>query len=185
MAAVTPPAAHHVDQLALKRFGLWLFFFSESAIFGLLLGARFFIEGIERAHLDQQLGLLITVILLASSLSAFAAESAIERGNRPVFIIGLVLTIVMGIVFAGGVAIEWSIAEFSRQESFGTVFFAMTGVHAAHVISGVLMLIMVLVQAMRGRYSAKDHWPVSATVMYWHFVDVVWVFFYPALYLVE
>jgi len=179
------PAHVERDWLAIKRFGLWLFFLSESLVFGLLLASRFFIEGIHREHLDQNLGLAITSILLVSSITAFWAEGSIANGNKKGFVWGLALTIVMGTVFAVGVGYEWSIAEFSRTESFGTVFFAMTGVHAAHVISGVIMLIILLVLGIKGRYTAESHWPVAAVVMYWHFVDVVWVFFYPALYLVD
>ena len=156
--------AHQIDQLAVKRFGLWLFFFSETLLFSLLLGARFFLEGIERGHLDQLLGLGITSILLASSLSAFVAEASMERGNQRGFVWGMAITILLGVVFAVGVGFEWTVAEFSRQEPFGTVFFSMTGVHAAHVISGVLILAMVLAQGLRGRFSAENHWPVSATV---------------------
>ena len=61
----------------------------------------------------------------------------------------------------------------------------MTGVHAAHVVSGIGLFALLAVQMARGRYGPKDTWPVNGTVMYWHFVDVVWVFFYPALYLVQ
>ena len=186
--AVANPALEPVhverDWLAIKRAGLWFFFFSESLVFALLLVARFFIEGIGRGHLDQNLGLAITTILLASSLTAYAAEAGIENGNKKMFIWGITLTILMGLVFAVGVGYEWYIAEFSRQESFGTVFFAMTGVHAAHVISGVFFLTILLVLGIKGRFTAESHWAVSGVVMYWHFVDVVWVFFYPALYLV-
>ena len=184
--ATTSREAVHVerDWLAIKRAGLWFFFLSESLVFGLLLASRFFIEGIDRGHLDQNLGLAITVILLASSLSAYAAESGMENGNMKAFVWGISLTILMGVVFAFGVGYEWYIAEFPRQDSFGTVFFAMTGVHAAHVISGVFFLIILLVLGIKGRFTKESHWPVSGVVMYWHFVDVVWVFFYPALYLV-
>lgn len=184
--AVAEHAHHPVhDQLAIKRAGLWLFFFSESVIFGLLLAGRFFIAGTERAHLSQQIGLLVTSILLISSLTAYMGESAMERGRQRMAELNILATIVMGLVFAAGVGYEWSIAEFSRKEPFGTAFFTMTGMHAFHVMSGVAMLILVYVQLRRGRYTAKSHWPVSATVMYWHFVDVVWVFFYPALYLIN
>ena len=185
LADATHTAEHpQRDWLAIKRAGLWLFFLSESVVVGLLLAARFFISGTDREHLDQELGLAITVLLLASSMSAFAAEAGIAKDNRKLFMWGTALTIFMGLVFAGGVAYEWTIAEFGPSNPFGTVFFAMTGVHAAHVLSGVFMLILVLLAGAKGKYSAKDHWPVSAVVMYWHFVDVVWVFFYPALYLV-
>ena len=87
--------------------------------------------------------------------------------------------------FAAGVGFEWKTAEFSRHEAFGSVFFTMTGIHASHVVSGIGILFLVWIQMRRGKFNAKNHWPVSGAIMYWHFVDVVWVFFYPALYLVK
>lgn len=188
MAVMSPAAeAHHPvhDHVKFNRVGLWLFFFSETVIFGLLLSARFFLEGIHREELDQLLGLGITIVLLLSSVTAFTAETAIEHDNRRVANWGLLATILLGIFFTGGVGYEWSIAHFHRDEAFGTLFFTMTGIHASHVVSGIAILILVWVQLLRGRYGSKDHWPIAGAVMYWHFVDVVWVFFYPALYLVE
>jgi cytochrome c oxidase subunit 3 len=178
-------ASHRLDRLRVNRVGLWLFFFSESLIFGLLLSSRFYLEGINRAELDQVLGLLITIILLLSSVSAFTAETAIARGNRALANWMLLATIFMGIVFAGGVAFEWNIAHFHKDEPFGTAFFAMTGMHAAHVISGVVMLIMSWWMLVKGHFGPGDYWGIEGTVKYWHFVDLVWVFFYPALYLVS
>ena len=60
----------------------------------------------------------------------------------------------------------------------------MTGLHASHVLSGVGILFLLLFLLIRGRFSAEEHWGVEASIKYWHFVDVVWMFFYPALYLV-
>lgn len=187
MAVMAPTEAYHPvhDRLKLNRAGLWLFFFSESVLFGLLLSARFFFEGIHREELDQLLGLGITIILLLSSATAFTAETAIEHDNRKLASWGLVATIALGILFAAGVGYEWNTAHFHRSEAFGTLFFTMTGIHASHVVSGIGILVLVWVQFLRGRYTGKDHWPIAGAVMYWHFVDVVWVFFYPALYLVN
>ena len=81
-------------------------------------------------------------------------------------------------------------SRLSRQKTpwastcMSTAFFAMTGLHASHVVSGVAMLALVYYLGARGHFSARDHWGVEAVVKYWHFVDVVWVFFYPALYLI-
>lgn len=189
MAVVAPVAHAHHDPLAgprrlqANRVGLWLFVFSESIIFGLLLSARFYLEGTHREHLDQQLGLLVTVVLLASSVTAYIAETAIEHGNNRLGHWMLLATIVQGLVFAGGVITEWNIAEFGRGESFGSVYFTMTGIHASHVLSGIVMLALAWWFAFRGKYSRQSHWGASGVVMYWHFVDVVWVFYYPALYL--
>jgi cytochrome c oxidase subunit 3 len=169
----------------INQLGLWLFFVSEGFLFAALLVSRFYIAGTTRPHVNQELGLGITSILLLSSLTAFLCESAISRGDRGQFLQFLLATIVLGVVFAGGVAYEWSSAEFSRSSAYGTAFFTMTGLHASHVISGVVMLVMVYVLGARGHFSAKSHWGVEAVVKYWHFVDVVWVFFYPVLYLVK
>lgn len=184
MAAPANVAHAPHDTLRIKRAGLWLFFFSETILFGLLMSARFFLEGIEREHLDQLLGLGITSVLVTSSVTAYMAETSIEQGRRGDAMWWLLGTIGLGCVFAFGVGYEWATAEFSRHEAFGTVFFTMTGVHAAHVLSGVGLLALVAIQLGRGRFSSKEHWPISGTVMYWHFVDIVWIFFYPTLYLV-
>jgi len=184
MAAATTSAHPAHNPLAMKRAGLWLFFFSESVLFGLLISTRFFLEGIQKEHLNQLLGLGITIVLVTSSTTAYMAETAMERGRRRSAIWFIVATIGLGLLFALGVGFEWATAEFSRHEAFGTVFFTMTGVHASHVMSGVGLLVLLLVQLLRGRFSKSDHWPVSGVIMYWHFVDIVWVFFYPTLYLV-
>lgn len=188
MAVLSPAEARHHpvhNHAHFNRVGLWLFFFSETFLFGLLLSARFYLEGIEREHVDQALGLGITIILLLSSVTAFTAETAIENDNRRLANWGLLATIILGLIFAGGVAYEWQTAHFTRGEAFGTVFFTMTGIHASHVVSGILFLVLAWFRVLRGGFSSKDHWGISGVVMYWHFVDVVWVFFYPALYLVK
>ena len=180
------PAHHEEPQRPqMNQLGLWLFFLSETFLFSALLSARFYIAGTDRPHVDQTLGLVITAILLVSSLTAFMSEVSISKGNRRAFLGYLMATIILGVVFAFGVAYEWSEAEFSRSEPYGSAFFAMTGLHASHVVSGVVMLLMVYYLGARGHFSAEKHWGVEAGIMYWHFVDVVWVFFYPALYLVS
>ncbi len=96
------------------------------------------------------------------------------------------MTIVLGVVFVAGVAYEWvqAFQHFPPDTGFGTVFFSMTGMHALHVISGVLLLAVLYRNGRLGKYSAEDHWSPEAIVKYWHMVDVVWVFFYAAIYLV-
>jgi cytochrome c oxidase subunit 3 len=81
--------------------------------------------------------------------------------------------------------VEWTTAEFSLSDPYGTAFFSMTGLHAGHVVSGIIMLTMVYWLGRRGHFSAERHWGVEGTIKYWHYVDVVWVFFYPTLYLVN
>ncbi|HXH21163.1 MAG TPA: cytochrome c oxidase subunit 3 [Dehalococcoidia bacterium] len=195
--AVHPPAAHppatgtahghdHPARRSMNQVGLWLFFLSESFLFAALLSARFYLAGFKASeHVDQLLGLAITLVLVCSSFTAYMSETAIARGDRANFMRFLLATIFLGIVFAVGVGFEWSEAHFSIHEPYGTAFFSMTGLHASHVISGVVMLAIVAYLGARGHFSAESHWGVEATIKYWHFVDVVWVFFYPALYLVN
>jgi cytochrome c oxidase subunit 3 len=181
-----PPADEQHLRQAMNQAGLWLFFLSESFLFSALATARFVLAGTDRPEgLNQGLGLGITTVLLLSSLTAFRAETAIARGDRADFTRNLLATILLGIVFVFGVGAEWSTAEFHASEPYGTAFFSMTGLHASHVISGVVVLGLVYALGRRGHFSAESHWGVEASVKYWHFVDVVWVFFYPILYLVK
>ncbi len=181
-----PSAAEAERRVRINRFGLWLFIFSDGLLFALLATARFYINGTHTPdEISQTLGLAITSILLLSSLTAYRAETAFAHGNREQGQQMLLATIGLGLVFLVGVIFEWSIAEFHPSEGYGTAFFSMTGMHAVHVTTGILFLGMLYRQTRRGRYGADDHWPVSGTIMYWHFVDVVWVFFYPILYLIS
>lgn len=186
MAVAGHVAPHHAhNRIAMNTVGLWLFFLSETFLFAALLAGRFYLAGTDRPeHLDQQLGLAITSILLLSSATAYSAEVAMSKGYRGWAQICVLLTIALGLIFFGGVVVEWSSAEFSQGEPYGTAFFSMTGLHASHVLSGVAILLLVQWLLLKGRFSTGDHWGLEASIKYWHFVDVVWVFFYPALYLV-
>ncbi|MFQ5938111.1 MAG: heme-copper oxidase subunit III [Acidiferrobacterales bacterium] len=166
------------------RAGIWVFFLSEVFLFGALLAMRFQLWGNTRPDLDQQLGLLVTSILLASSFFMYLAETAIAHNRRTVFLISTLLTAVLGIAFlVGVVGFEWSGHLRPTDGVFGSVFFAMTGLHALHVASGVIIIVYIGLKGLRGSYGANNHFGVEACAIYWHFVDVVWVFFYPALYL--
>jgi cytochrome c oxidase subunit III len=176
------------DRAGINQLGLWLFFLSETMIFVILLTARFSLTGAGRpAGLNQALGFILTLVLLASSISAYRAETAIRFGDRRLFLQSLLLTIGMGLLFlAGVVGLEWREAGHMGivpQSGYGIAFFSMTGMHALHVLSGITLLIVIYFNGRRGAYSPQSHWGVEASVKYWHFVDLVWVFFYPALYL--
>ncbi len=179
--------AHATERVRINRLGFWLFLLSDGALFALFASARFYLSGTARdPHLNQMLGLAITSLLLLSSLSAYRAETAFAHGNTSHGRMMLLATIVMGLMFAGGVAFEWSSAEFAVHEIYGTAFFSMTGMHAFHVLTGVLFLAVMWACSADGKFSGGPAlWPITATVMYWHFVDVVWVFYYPTLYLLR
>jgi cytochrome c oxidase subunit 3 len=172
-----------------NRLGLWLFLLSDGFVFAGLAIARFNLLGLTRPHLNQTLGLLVTAVLLVSSFFMNRAETAMEHGDRRGFLIGISLTLILGIGFLlGVVGVEWptAIAEGVTPSSnaAGAIFFMMTGMHAFHVLTGVILLLIVARNGARGLYSGEKHWAVEAAAVYWHFVDVVWIFFYPALYLI-
>jgi cytochrome c oxidase subunit 3 len=173
-------------KLGNNRLGLWLFIASDAFVFAGLLLTRFYLLGGTRPELNQTLGLVVTAVLLLSSFFMNRAETSIVYGDRKGMIQNIAITLGLGVAFLiGVVGIEWQIAPFGPSDGpEGPVFYMMTGMHAFHVLTGVLFLSVVLRNALRGHYSAERHWAVEACANYWHFVDVVWIFFYPALYLI-
>jgi len=168
-----------------NRLGLWLFIISDAFVFAGLLVSRFYLFLGERPELNQVLGFAITLILLTSSFFMYRADTDISHGNEKGFTRNILVTIVLGILFlVGVVGLEWSTAPFSVGENaMSSIFFTMTGMHALHVLSGVIFLLIVYRKGKKGFYSQEQHFPVEAAAIYWHFIDVVWIFFYPALYL--
>jgi cytochrome c oxidase subunit III len=185
--AASGPSTHdYAYRTASSRLGLWLFIVSDSFVFGGLLVARFYLLGNHRPHLEQFLGLIVTSVLLISSFFMNRAEVQISQGNRRGFTISTIITMVLGIGFLlGVVGVEWRLAPFGPGDGAeGAVFYMMTGMHAFHVLTGVVLLGIILRNGLRGKYTAERHWGVEAAANYWHFVDVVWIVFYPALYLI-
>jgi cytochrome c oxidase subunit 3 len=179
----------HAYKTGTNRLGLWLFLLSDTFVFGGLMVARVNLLGLTRPELNQVLGLAVTVVLLISSFFMNRGETAMSHGDRKGFLTNTALTLVLALVFLlGVVAVEWPTAahEGLTPDSgvAGAVFYMMTGMHAFHVLTGVIFLIVILRNGMRGVYTAEKHWAVEAATTYWHFVDVVWIFFYPALYLI-
>jgi len=185
-------------QLKSNRLGLWLFFISEIFLFGALLIARFVLWGNTRPDLSQEVGLMATLTLLVSSFFVYRGETAMEFGDRKKFQRNYLVAAFLGFLFLVGVVFfEWNIfglhANVFGIELFGHlklgdgvesgIFFAMTGWHALHVLSGIFLILVVWNRSRKGGFSAERHWGVEATAIYWHYIDVVWVFYYPALYL--
>jgi cytochrome c oxidase subunit 3 len=183
--------AHHEEEAPYKellkrnRFALWMFFFSEIFLFGAFLVARFYLWGNTRPDLDQNLGLITTGILLLSSFFMARGETAIAHDDRKEFRRSLLITAFLGTLFlVGVVGLEWGGELRPTDGMYGAVFYGMTGLHAVHVLSGVIMILIVWNLGRKGHFSTEEHWGVEAVAVYWHYVDVVWVFFYPALYLI-
>lgn len=173
---------------ATNRLGLWLFLVSDSFVFGGLMVTRINLLGLSRPELNQFLGLGVTAVLLISSFFMNRGEAQIHSGNRQGFLRNTAITFLLGLGFLLGVIlVEWRLAiEEGMTPSSGpagAVFFMMTGMHAFHVLTGLIVLAIVWVNGRKGLYDVKNY-PVEAAAVYWHFVDVVWIFFYPALYLI-
>jgi cytochrome c oxidase subunit 3 len=170
-----------------NRLGLWLFIVSDAFMFAGLFVARFNLLGTElRPEVNQLLGLAVTSVLLLSSFFMNRAETAAAYGDRKTFLNSTLITLVLGTLFLiGVVGVEWPMSPYGPDHSAAySLFFAMTGFHAFHVLTGLIFLVVIYRNGRKGLYTAERHWPVEAAAVYWHFVDVVWVFFYPALYLI-
>lgn len=201
-------AEHHDEssydyKAGTNRLGLWLFLISDSFVFAGLMIMRINLLGLSRPELNQILGLFVTAVLLISSFFMNRGETMMHNGDREGFLSNTLITIGLGTAFLLGVVIiEWHtipvIAEsvlhfFGEPQGVeplkpssgvaGAAFFMMTGMHAFHVLSGLVVLAIVWFNARRGLYDVQNY-PVEAAAVYWHFVDVVWIFFYPALYLI-
>ena len=185
-----PRAVVHPDinRLPMNRIGLWLFLLSESFLFAALLSRRYFLYGLEIPdEADQFLGLGLTAVLLLSSLTAYRAEASADHGDQKGFEWNILATIALGVLFLAGVGLEWhgGFSHFPPHTWYGTIFFTTTGIHAFHVLPGLIALAVVYGLGRRGRFLGGNSWGVEGTVKYWHFVDVAWVFIYPTLYLVS
>ncbi len=191
MSAVVAHAQEYLTQLRRNRLGLWLFFLSEAFMFAGLFATRFYLWGNTRPNLDQTLGLILTSVLLVSSFFMNRAEMAIAHDDRKEFLRSSIITAVLGTIFLVGViGLEWGffLPEgphiWPTDGAYGAVLYGMTGMHALHVFSGIIFILIVWNNGRKGVYSAERHWGVEACAVYWHYVDLVWVFFYPALYLI-
>ncbi len=130
-----------------------------------------------------------TACLLSSSISILFAERAIERGRVRTFGAWWALTMLLGIVFLAGTAIEWKRLIYSdgltiRTNLFGTTFYSLVGLHATHVVVGLLMLSLVMIFTLFGRVEQRHAERIQVLSLYWHFVDAVWVVVFTVVYMV-
>ena len=174
------------------RFGTILFLASELMFFAGLFAAYFSLRAIndpwppEAVELDMALPAVATVLLVSSSFTFVGAIKALERDDRASMHRWIAATIVLGAVFLGAQVFDWTRLDFAVDtDAYGTIFYAMTGFHALHVLAGLLLLGVLLGRAAQGAYEAGDHSSAHAIGYYWHFVDVVWVVLFAVIYLVR
>jgi len=182
-----------------KKLAMWLFIIADASTFGAILFAYGFLRlanpGWTRPFAFSPTivnGIAMTVVLLTSSLTMVAAVAAARSGRKPTALRWLGATMLLGVVFAALHLREWfaMIGEGWRlfrnpmggSPLFGATFFGITGLHLLHVICGVIVIGVIAAGFRRGRFDA-DH--VETTSLYWHFVDLVWMFVFPLVYLMN
>ena len=192
---------------ATARLGMWLFLGSESLLFAGLL-ALFAAYRVmyptafhaAAAHANLALGTINTYILLTSSLTVALALHATQHGRRRATVAWLVVTIAFGLAFDALKLVEY--AQHLRDgfapghyysatslPPFGvlyfTLYYLLTGLHALHVTAGVIVLAWLALRARRGDFSPDSHVVLECGALYWHLVDLVWIFLWPILYLLR
>ena len=210
--ALAPHQQHQFEsveqQLETSRLGMWAFLVTEVLFFGGLFAAytvyrMLYPQAFNEAshHLDYLLGAFNTAVLISSSMTMALAVHAAQIGNRRRVLIFLALTIVLGSVFLGVKVVEYHDkfvhhlvpgphfhfegAHGREAQIFYSLYFAMTGMHAVHMIIGIVMLSILMVMAARGRFTPEYNTPVELGGLYWHFVDIVWIYLFPLLYLIR
>jgi heme/copper-type cytochrome/quinol oxidase subunit 3 len=127
-----------------------------------------------------------TIILLVSSGTMWWAESGIRVGAQFRLRIGMLVTLILGIIFLVIQGIEYSHKPFALQSNaYSSLFYTITGFHGAHVTAGLLILLVAFFRSLRGDFTKDKHFHVTAGEMYWHFVDVVWIFVVTLLYFLQ
>ncbi len=200
MAEVTTAEASeqsHATSLGLsnEKLGMWTLLGSECLFFGALISAYLIyygryngVETVTPALFDIPFTSVSTFVLLMSSLGMVLALSAIQRGDDRGFRIWILGTAMMGSVFLAGQIYEFTVfaAEGMTLSTspFASSFFVLTGFHGAHVTIGVLMLVTLWARSMTGKLTSKDAEAVENVGLYWHFVDIVWIVIFTAIYLI-
>jgi cytochrome c oxidase subunit 3 len=203
-----PRVAHHFESLEQQRdigaLGMWLFLGSEILFFGGIFTAYAVLRSRNPSgfaagsrELSAWLGAVNTAVLLTSSLTMALAVWAAQTGKRQALQGFLALTLFFGTAFLGIKMYEWHheyVEHLVPGEAFGhdrsmelffVFYFSITGLHALHMIVGLAVLGVQLVLALRGPFGVADYMPIELAGLYWHFVDIVWIFVFPLLYLLR
>jgi cytochrome c oxidase subunit 3 len=193
-----PAEEHHKPGgISSSLLGMVLFIASEVMFFGGLFGAYFTIrsaatvwppEGTE-VHLETWYAAILTAILVSSSVTMQFGVWAIRRNEQRKLIMWLAVSMLLGIAFLCGQANEYRmlIGEGMTLSSgvFGSTFFTLTGFHGAHVAGGAVFILITLLRARSGQFTARYHDTVEMASYYWHFVDVVWLGLFSTIYLLR
>ena len=192
--------------------GMWVFLSTEVLFFGGMFMTYTLnrstypaIFGEASRSINLTLGAVNTVVLIGSSLTMAMAVWASQVGKKHLVTFFLIATLVLGTVFLGIKGVEYhekfvehhvpglnfsfepgaSVATNAHAQLFFSLYFAMTGLHALHMIIGAGLLLWLVKQSISGRFTPEYNTPVEMIGLYWHFVDIVWIFLFPLLYLID
>jgi len=189
--------------------GMWIFLITEVMFFGGMFAAYTVyrsaypgVFGAASRTLNATIGAINTAVLLCSSFTMALAVRAGQLGRRKQIAVFLILTLILGLAFLGVKGYEWN-EKFQEHhipgpsfhmegaglqdhaQLFFSLYFAMTGLHALHMVVGAGLLSLLLYQTHRGRFSAAYYTPIDMVGLYWHFVDIIWIYLFPLLYLID
>ena len=195
----------HRDDVG-ARMGMWLFLFTELLLFGgmFLVYSVYRLEYIQQFRiaamaLNTTVGALNTIILLTSSLTVALSITALQKGNRILSITLLIMTNILALLFMVNKYFEWS-AKISHglypgseellnlpdgQILFYGLYYIMTGLHGLHVIIGFVFLTTILVFIIKGKVNKNNFVKLENAGLYWHLVDLIWIFLFPLFYLIQ
>lgn len=191
-----PAGASRGSRLSIGVTGMVIFVGSEIMLFASFFTAYFIarsnatqwppiFEGTDSFEVPKVITGVNTAFLVFSSFTVWWAEKRLAAGDRQGLIRGLIVTIMLGATFLIIQINEYAHLGFTPQDKmFGTIFYCLTGLHGAHVFVGLNVLTYSLNRARRGEFSHGDAGPLTAASIYWHFVDVVWVFLFVVVYLI-
>jgi cytochrome c oxidase subunit 3 len=186
-----PPAANRSSRVDAPLLGMFLFIISEVMLFGAFFTAYFFLRVVAKddwPHAGTELPVLIaginTAVLISSSLTMHWALHGAKSGNRFALRAGLFSTFLLGVTFLTVQINEYVHIGFSPQDhAQGSIFYGLTGLHGAHVFIGLTLLLFATIRAFRGHFTPTEHRGVEIPGIYWHFVDVMWIVVYSAIYI--
>jgi cytochrome c oxidase subunit III len=192
-----PAEEHHKPGgISSSLLGMVLFIASEVMFFGGLFGAYFTIRSAapewpppDNPHLSAPYAAVLTAILVSSSVTMQFGVWAIRRNHQRRLLLWLTVSLVLGATFLAMQALEYAnlIEEGMTLSSgvFGSTFYTLTGFHGAHVAGGAAFILIVLLRARSGQFTARYHDTVEMASYYWHFVDVVWIGLFSTIYLLQ
>jgi cytochrome c oxidase subunit 3 len=188
-----PPAANVSSRVEAQFLGMLLFIISEVMLFGAFFTAYFFIRVVNHdpwpangEEIPLSIAAVNTAILMSSSFTMHWALEGARRENKFAMRAGLLTTFCLGLTFLSVQVNEYVHLGFAPHDNAqGTIFYGLTGLHGAHVFIGLSLLAMATVRAFRGHFSAKEHRGVEVPGIYWHFVDVMWIFVFSTVYVLS